>query len=154
MTWSLAISNGDISYGQNGLNTVTGSDKLVQDLSCTILEPLGTDYSDPNFGSVIEGGVDADGIVYPGYIGAANNAAMQGLIASEIQRICQNYQIDQIQRNQNDLSSYGVSTLSAGEALLNVTSVQVNQVDTMAYVTVDLTTGTGSVTLAQGLAGN
>ena len=152
MTWSLAIKNGDISYGQNGLNTVTGSDKLVQDLSCAILEPLGTDYSDPNFGSVIQGGVDADGIVYPGYIGAPNNPAMQSLIASEIQRICQNYQIEQIQRNQNDLSQYGVSTLSAGEALLNVTSVQVQQVNTMAYVIAELTTGGGSITLAQGVS--
>jgi hypothetical protein len=151
MTWSLEITNGDISYGQNGLNTVTGSDKLVQDLSCCILEPLGTDFNDPDYGSIIEGGIDSDGNVYLGLIGSINDTNTSTMIQSEIQRICQNYQAQQVQRNQNDLSTYGSSTLSAGEALLNVSNIQVQQVENMAYVTATLNTGNGTAQLATGL---
>lgn len=151
MSWSLAISNGDISYGQNGLNTVTGASKLVQDLSCCILEPLGTDFNDPNFGSIIEGGVDSDGNVYLGLIGNLNDRDTATMIQAEIQRICQNYQTQQVQRNQEDLSTYGSSTLTAGEALLAVSNITVQQAGTMVYVTASLTTGSGSTQLATGV---
>ncbi len=151
MSWSLAIINGDISYGSQGLNTVTGSNKLVQDLSCCILEPLGTDYNDPDFGSIIEGGVDSEGNVYPGLIGGPNNSASASQITTEISRICQNYQAEQVARNQNDLNTYGTSTLSAGEALLGVSNIQVQQAGAYAYVTAVLATGSGSTQIATGL---
>jgi hypothetical protein len=153
MSWSLAISNGDISYGPKGLNTVTGANKLVQDLSCCILEPLGTDYNDPNFGSIIEGGIDADGNVYHGLIGSNNDQDVAAMIQAEIQRICQNYQMLQVQRNQNDLSTYGSSTLTAGEALLGVSNINIQQVETMVHMTATLTTGSGTSLLTSSVGG-
>lgn len=150
MSWSLAIVNGDLSYGQHGLNTVVGADKVVQDLECCILEPLGTDYSDPDFGSIIEGGIDSDGNIYMSLIGDTNDDTTAALIEVELQRIAQNYQAEQVERNQNDLSTYGVSTLSAGEALLSISNITTQQVGTMCYVTATLTTGTGTVNISQG----
>lgn len=148
MSWSLDITGGDISYGSTGLNTVTGSDKLVQDISGCILEPMGTDFQDPNFGSIIDGGVDGSGNVYQSLIGGPNDAYAGTLIQSEIQRVCQNYQTVQIARNQADVSTYGTSTLSPGEALLSVQSVDVTADQTTINVVVNLSTGEGPITLS------
>jgi hypothetical protein len=144
MTWSLQIAQGDFTYGAKGLNTATGGTKLVQDLSCWILEPMGDDNLHPTYGSVIEGGVDPSGTVYSGYIGSINNGATSALINAEIQRIAQAYQSQQVARNQADLNTYGMSTLSVGEALLAVDNIAITQVETAMAVSVSLTTGNGS----------
>lgn len=147
MSWSLAIQHGDLAFGSNGLNTVTGGGKLVQDLSCDVLEPMGTDPMHPAFGSLIDGGVDTNGTYYSGVIGAENNQDAATLVRSEIQRICRSYQAQQVARNAADVSIYGKSTLTADEALLGIGHISTTQVMDQLLVTANLETGSNSLPL-------
>lgn len=148
MSWSLRVSNGDLSIGSGGLNTVTGSDKLVQDLSCALLEPMGNDSMHPTFGSLIDGGTDASGNISTGYIGQPNNDQNDALVASEVQRIARTYQASQIARNNSDVAVYGKSTLTADEALLGLSSLNVQRAQDQLLITAVLQTGAGSLPLA------
>ena len=148
MSWSLQIANGDLSLGSSGLNTVTGSDKMVQDLSCALLEPMGNDPLHPTYGSLIDGGVDTAGNVNVGMIGQPNNDQNDTIIGAEIQRICRVYQANQIARNNADVAVYGKSTLTADEALLGVTGLNIQRAEDHVLITAVLQTGTGSLPLA------
>ena len=148
MSWSLQVSNGDLSFGGTGMNTVTAADKLVQDLSCCILEPVGTDPLHPSYGSIIDGGVDYNGNQIGGIIGGANDQVASTFVSAEIQRICQNYQQGQVARNNADLTQYGASTLSVGEALLAVENVHISTLETAMSVNVTLQTGGGTTSLS------
>lgn len=145
MSWSLRIHNGDLSLGTSGLNTVTGSEKLTQDLRCALLEPMGTDPLHPSYGSILDGGVDPQGNAHASIIGQTNDHETQTLVAAEVRRICRSYQGSQIARNQTDVAIYGKSTLTADEALLSVADVSVQQFMTQMMVTVHLQTGLGSL---------
>jgi hypothetical protein len=147
MSWSLQLSNGDLSFGSSGLNTVSGAQKLVQDLGCDILEPMGTDPMHPEFGSIIDGSVDANGNYQPGLIGQTNDPQIDTQVGSEIQRICLNYQQSQVARNRADIAVYGKSTLTADEALLALLGVSVTQVQDQALVTANIQTGAGGLPL-------
>jgi hypothetical protein len=147
MSWSLEIENGDLQFGSAGLNVVTGSQKLTQDLACDLLEPMGTDPLHPSFGSVIDGGYDTNGNYVQGVIGQSNDASTGSAVGNEVSRICQNYQTQQIARNQADVATYAKSTLTADEALLAVMGIQVEQVQDQALVTATLQTGAGGLPL-------
>lgn len=148
MSWSLQIQNGDLSLGSQGLNTVTGGPKLVQDLSCAILEPMGTDPLHPSYGSLIDGGTDSNGVTQTGVIGQLNDAQNAAFVQSEVTRICRNYQAAQIARNSADVATYGKSTLTASEALLHLLGVTMQQVQDQLLLTATIQTGTGTVPLA------
>jgi hypothetical protein len=147
MSWSLQVQNGDLAFGSGQMATVTGGQKLVQDLACDILEPMGTDPMHPSFGSTIDGGTQPDGTVSQGMIGTPNDALAASFIYAEIQRICLDYQQRQSARNATDVATYGKSTLTADEALLSVTNVKVNQVADKLLVSATLKTGLGSLSL-------
>jgi hypothetical protein len=147
MSWSLQISDGDLSFGGTGMNTVQGGAKLVQDLRACLLEPMGTDPLHPRSGSVIDGGVDANGRWQQGVIGGPNNDVASAFVSAEIQRIVKNYQASQVARNNADLATYGRSTLTSGEALLAVNNIDIQLLETAMQINVSLTTGTGSTGL-------
>lgn len=148
MSWSLQLENGDLAYGTNGFNTVSGSAKLLQDLRCALLEPMGNDPLHPTYGSIIDGGTDAQGNAVPGVIGATNNPASATFVNAEVQRLCRGYQAQQIARNATDVATYGKSTLTADEALLSLAGVSAQAVEDQLLVTATLQTGTGVLPLA------
>lgn len=147
MSWSLQVNNGELSFGGSGLNTVSGGSKLTQDLACDILEPMGNDPLHPEFGSVLDGGVDSNGVHQQGVIGSTNDQAAAAFVQAEIQRIAQNYQAQQVARNQADVRIYGRATLTADEALIALTNIDIQQVATAMLVTATLQTGAGSLPL-------
>lgn len=148
MSWSLQVAHGDLQIGSGGLNTVTGASKLTQDLRCALLEAMGTDPLHPSYGSVIDGGVDANGNLHTSIVGQPNDAHAAAFIQSEVQRVCQVYQSYQIARNQADVATYGKSTLTANEALLSIGAINVQQIMDQALVTANLTTGSGGLPLS------
>lgn len=153
MSWSLAIQNGDLVHGGNGFNTVAGGAKLVQDLRCVILEPMGTDSLHPSYGSIIDGGVDTNGTYHEGIIGQINDASAASMVRAELQRIVKGYQGQQVARNNTDLAVYGKSTLTADEALLNIASIALQQVQDEILVTATLQTGVTNLPLTQTFSG-
>ena len=84
------LSNGDLVLGKsNRLEIVSDEDKLIQDLKCWLLEPYGTGFMTPNFGSFLE---------YPGprgIVGRQIGTQTEAELSSEIDRILSLYQAAQ-----------------------------------------------------------
>lgn len=120
MTWSLALRNGDLAIGGSGLATVANESKLVQDLRCQLLEKMGSDKLHPEYGSLIDGGVTPDGVVYESII-ADNDWELAKLrIQNEITRIINDYQRRQLDRAKMDKAQYGKQTLTPREVVSGI----------------------------------
>lgn len=148
MTWSFAIQNGDLALSSSDYAIVSGEPKLIQDLTCFILERMGTDPNHPDYGSLLNGGIDGNGTVYPSYLGMNNDAIAQGRVQGELQRILLAYQNMQLARAKSDVALYGKTTFSRGEVLLSVDSFTMQATFDTLSVIIGITTGNDtSVTL-------
>jgi hypothetical protein len=144
MSWSLGLSNGDLSLSGARLSAISGAEKLVQDLRCALLEPRGNDDMHPRFGSTIDGGLDDSGNDVPSVIGVSDVNYVALRIQAEIQRIAGEYQQQQLARAENDRYVYGESTLNNGELLLSIASIKFFQIQDTLVVEVHIQTGSGS----------
>lgn len=143
MSWSLELRNGDLTISGARLGQTTGSNKLVQDLRCAILEPRGHDDMHPAFGSLIDGGIDEAGREVASIIGTDRweFAALQ--IQSEIRRIAALHQARQVERAKADRLTYGESTLTNAELLFQITNIDMVQAQDRLLVTVFVENGQG-----------
>lgn len=141
MSWSLQLRNSDLALGGAQLGQVTGQAKLVQDLTCALLERRGTDDMHPGYGSLIDGGLDDFGVEQPSVFGSSDWQRIGLRVESEIRRICSEYQRAQLERARQDRYTYGKSTLSNDELLLQVNQISMYQAQDTLLVTVSITTG-------------
>lgn len=141
MSWSLKVSNGDLSPAPASLDSVSGAQKLVQDLRLWILERMGTDNLHPRFGSLIDGGTTPEGNELPGVIGSESFAEGRAFVESEIRRICREYQMQQLARVKQDRVTLGRATLTPAEVLRDVTSIDFSQYEDALLVNVTLSNG-------------
>lgn len=148
MSYSLQVANGDLVFNGTSLATVSGAQKLVQDMTCGILEPMGTDDMHPTYGTVIDGGYLPDGTYQEGIIGELNGQYAANFVSSEISRVASNLQQAQVVRNHNDLATYGRSTLTPDETLVSLGDVAITTAQNQMLVSVDLQTGSGPVSVA------
>lgn len=139
--------------GPGGLATVTGQQKLVQDLRCWILESRGTDPMHPDYGSIIEGGVLPDGSLADPMVGQLIDAETATSLEAEIRRILGAYQQQQVNRiNQENITYAGKNTYGLGELLAAINDVSVVQVADTVLVQVTITTADGdALTFSQPL---
>lgn len=140
MSWSLKVSNGDLSPAPASLDAVSGAQKLVQDLRLWILERMGTDDLHPRFGSLIDGGTTPEGDEIPGVIGT-DFAQGRAFVESEIRRICREYQMMQLARVKQDKVTLGRATLTPAEVLRDVTKIDFSQYEDALLVNVTLSNG-------------
>ena len=139
MTWSLNISNGDFVVTSAHLGTVTNQQKLLQDFRCAILEQMGTDNLHPDFGSLIDGGVNPTGEVVSGVIGRTDIDEVTMIIESEVSRIARYMQRTQLARAKSDKLTYGRATLSPQEVLLSLNGISFVQKEDLLLVNISLT---------------
>lgn len=120
MSFSLEIRNGDIGLSGTSFGTVVDAAKLQQDIVCAILTPLGFEGLHPEFGSTLE-----ENMINPSttILGTKDFSHAAAVVRSELLRICQNYQAQQIARNEDDAIKFGKPTLTPGEILLRVISL-------------------------------
>jgi hypothetical protein len=142
MSFSLAIISGDISPSAGGLSTVTGAQKLGQDLTSLFLTHLGSNPYNPSYGSLIDGGVRSDGTVVPSPIGSSNIQSVQASMTTEINRLVSLYQAQQTAKINSDLSLYNKITLSPDEMLQSVSSIDFTI--SFDYLIINITIQTGS----------
>ena len=140
MSWSLQLRAGDLVVGGASFGVVTEQNKLVQDLRCAILERMGTDEDHPWFGSLIDGG-RLNGVEQESLIATTdwNVAVLQ--VESEIRRIADQYQKQQIARVEQDRTVYGKPTLTPGELLMGISNIQFFQAQDNLLCRVTLITG-------------
>lgn len=143
MTWSLALQDGDLALNNNGLSIVTGESKLLQDLTTYLLTPLGSNDAHPDFGSLLNGGQD-NGTIYQAIYNEISDPTVQDQVISEIQRVITAYQAMQLARAKADQAAYGKTTLSKGEVLLSVDSIDGSVQDVTVNVSIGLTTADGT----------
>jgi hypothetical protein len=140
MTWSLQLKGGDLIKGRgNSLATITGSDKVQQDLTHWILTELGTDPFNPGYGSVID--YDADTIVSTQVEGEVIYVpdSKLDLVVGEIDRIVERYQARQLSRIEQETVLYnGRHTFSSGEIIQDY-QIEYEQVLDTLYIDIRLT---------------
>lgn len=145
MTYSLNIRNGDLNLGgPKGIATVTGVEKLLQDLRQRILEPVGTDPMNPDFGSALDGGLTPDGVEIVTNIGGQFTGETRANIEAEILRNLQAHQTLQIARIREQQEKYGGKTFfTEREILYRIDSIQSEQIVDTLVIKVIITTAAG-----------
>ena len=124
---TLIVSNGDIQLNNGQMKFASGGNKLVQDLTRWLEEPLGTGYTTPGFGSLL-----------PGMVGQPQTNS--STIQNEVQRVLQLYQGQQALMLQNAQNSAQLSYWNKSEIIQSINSVKVNIQNDTALVSVQLTT--------------
>jgi phage baseplate assembly protein W len=109
---TITVSNGDIQLNSGKLQFSYGSNKLAQDIALWLEEPLGTGWTTPNFGSLL-----------PGMIGQSQTSGTPASIETEIIRVLQLYQGNQILALQNAQNSAQLSIWNRNEIIQNIVSV-------------------------------
>lgn len=144
MSFSLELKNGDLGLSGTSLGTVVNAAKLQQDLVSAILTPLGFEELHPGFGSILE-----DDLINPEVqiIGSRDFHHAAALIRSELVRLCQNYQAQQIARNEDDAIKFGKPTLTPGEILLRVVDIKFVQSEDHLLCTLVLEIGNDTIEL-------
>lgn len=145
MSWSFHIKNGDLNLaGPGGFATVTGQQKLIQDLKDWILTPRGTDPMHPDYGSVLDGGLNADGTQADSYIGGLITSESLIEIEAEVRRVLAAYQQQQLDRLTRENALFGgKNTFSAGEILAAVMDVNMQQINDTVLATCVIQTANG-----------
>lgn len=125
----LALQNGDLVLGQGGFATVRGPNKVRQDLSCALREPIGTDRFHRAWGSTLQS-----------YIGDAVGPDTLTMIESEVYRVVQNYMVTRAGLLQQEYIDNLRPNFDAGEIISAITGVDVQQQEDRCHVRVSLTT--------------
>jgi hypothetical protein len=117
---SIQVQDGDIAVKQGSLQFVTGSNKLAQQLTLWIQEPLegnplrGPGFTTPSFGSILSN-----------FVGQTNTNLVQSQVKSEIFRILGVYQQNQFLQLQKAQTIAGLSNWSTSEIIKNIISVEI-----------------------------
>lgn len=141
MSYSLQVRSGDLNPSGGQVATVQGAQKLVQDLRCALLEPRGNDPLHPDFGSLLNGGIDEIGRTQPGVIGATISSEVLLGLESEIRRVINRHAIEQQSQLYDEQNSYnGQTTLTYDEIIQSIDAVDVTTVGDVAVVSVMIRT--------------
>lgn len=134
MTFSLAISNGDLSLGGSRLDLVYGKNKLLQDLGTWFREQYQVDRFNPGYGSTL-----------PKHIGGIADEMTIFLIRAEAVRILNNYHQHQIADFARFPENY-----SADELIREIVSVTTETIDDSVIIRAEIrTVGDELVTLEE-----
>ncbi len=130
---TLTVQNGDLQLDSSGrLTFQIGANKLIQDLTLWLEEPIGTGFTTPNFGSTL-----------PDFIGQNFTPYLSARIQAEALRIFTLYQKNQISalKNAQNLSQLGNWNKSEIINSINNISVYPNaNLPTIIDISVNITT--------------
>jgi hypothetical protein len=128
----LALVNGDLVVGQSGYVTVSGTAKVLQDLTIATLEPYGSDPYHPGWGSYIDT-----------YIGQ-NPTVAQPLAQTEVVRLVSNYMTIQQYQQSTALSQGQVSPFTNDDYVVGLASLNTTQDLTSITVSATVQVASGS----------
>ena len=126
---TITVSNGDIQLNNGKIQFVTGQNKLIQDIQLWLMEPLGTGFTTPNFGSLLVG-----------MVGGAQNGATQSTITNEIKRVLQLYQAQQVYNLKNAQNTATLANWNRSEIIQSINSVNVSVQNSTSVANVSLLT--------------
>jgi len=126
---TIAVSNGDIQLNSGKLQFVTGHTKLVQDLQRWLVEPIGTGYTTPGFGSFLSS-----------YIGQSQASISTSTIENEILRVLQLYQGQQVLSLKAAQGAATLSNWNKSEIIQTIVSISTSVQATSIISNIVLTT--------------
>jgi phage baseplate assembly protein W len=138
---NLKVKKGDLIVSSaRKAELVYGEEKLIQDLSHWLLEPLGTGFTTPGFGSILYR-----------FIGTARSERLQIEAENEVERILALYQADQIQKVKGAQLSNRLFIFSKKEILADIMRVEsafdMDMVRIKAFIKTAANTGLDIMTL-------
>lgn len=142
MMYDLKIVDGDLAMrGDGDLVQISGPERIAQDLSCWVLEPLGTDFIYPRFGSDLSD-----------HIGSVMSADELLEVRSEVTRLVRNYMAYQQRQVSNADIAGLVNVWKDDDIVQRLDSIDVSAVADTIEVSVSLTTvGGNRVSVRQSL---
>jgi phage baseplate assembly protein W len=126
---TITVSNGDIQLNNGKIQFSTGNNKLVQDITLWLQEPIGTGFTTPNFGSLLTS-----------LVGTAQTMSSVSTITNEITRVLQLYQGQQVINLQAAQNTAQLSYWNKSEIIQNILSVNATVQNTSILALVTLTT--------------
>jgi len=131
---TITVSNGDIQMNSGKIQFSTGKKKLIEDLQRWLEEPIGTGFTTPNFGSLLNT-----------YIGSSNFSLSTNSIDNEILRVLQLYQGQQMLDLKSAQNSARLSNWNKSEIIQNIVSVDVTIQNSSIIAAVTINTLSGNV---------
>lgn len=127
---TLALVNGDLAIsGAGGYATLSGVDRIRQDLTLALWEEYGTDRFHPRYGSIVKQ-----------YLGSPITPELQQLVKAEVNRVIQNYialqQAEVIRGTQFDVTG----VFDTSDVVRSLDGIDVHTALDAIYVRATLTT--------------
>lgn len=138
------ITDGDLDLAHSKrVDMVQGRDKLVQDLTLWLLEPLGIGYATPAFGSTLNSTItpEESGREESRFIGQAPIEDLIAEVESEVDRVLNLYQQDQVQKIRQARAEGSLFLYSKREILNSINDIKTRAVGDVAFINVGMTTG-------------
>jgi len=126
---TISVSNRDIQLNGGKIQFATGNAKLVQDLQRWLEEPIGTGWTSPGFGSLLNS-----------YIGQTQNVVGTGTVENEVFRVLQLYQGQQILSLKNAQTSATLGNWNKSELIQSIISIKTDVQATSIICNIALTT--------------
>lgn len=141
------LTDGDLNITKSKrVSMVTGRDKLVQDLTLWLMEPLGAGYMTPGFGSTLNTFTDRDeqNRQQGAFVGRYFTEQLAAEIIAEIDRVLNLYQQNQIQKIHTAQVRGTLYLYTLSEILNSIDDIEGSQDTDVANIQVTLTTGANS----------
>lgn len=134
--YGLKIADGDIAVrGDGDVTQVSGGERLSQEMSCWLLEPLGADPMYPKFGSDLAT-----------HVGKPMTADEMSSVSGEVARVAGNYVAYQqtLIANTTGTASQVADVWKDDDVVRSVSSIGVSSVTDTCSVRITLETGGGA----------
>lgn len=138
------IADGDLVISNSRrIDMVLGRDKLIQDLTMWLLEPLGAGYMTPGFGSTLNTVISRDALGRQAgrYIGQQMSDRIIAEVEAEIDRVLNNYQQAQVNTIRQAQIDGRLYLYSLREILNSIDSITSKVDGDRAIVQAAITTG-------------
>lgn len=130
---TLEVENGDLVLANGSFSTVTGPDKVSQDIEIAVLTPYGSDRFHPRYGSI-----------FSSYIGSPSNPSTATFIQAEMLRVIKNYMAVQLSKVKAAAQAGLASPFSQGELVASAGAINVQQQLDQFQVTASVNTTSGA----------
>jgi hypothetical protein len=126
------LRNGDFVVGAGGFEEITGTQKVYQDLSVLVREPLGDDRFHPQWGGILDE-----------FVGFPFTEDVEGEVRNEVNRLVQNYVVMQSNQISADISLGRKPRYTPEEIVVGIDGIQVQQFNDRVNVRVFIRTASG-----------
>jgi len=129
---TLRLSGGDLVLGPGGFETLTGPERIMQDLRVALSEPLGVDRFHPGWGSRVDD-----------FVGMPLDQATAFDLEQEVNRVIGNYMAVQAEKAARDALRDDTRRYTTSDLVSHVSDVEVAYQKDQARVTITIVTVSG-----------